>query len=106
MSSEKERRREVDALLRRVELERQELMRSYSRRSRRKPVEEDCRRKSGLTDAEFWGRYKQLGAQTKLAAELGISRQAVGKRVRRIAKEKMAAVQKAILGIRWALGDI
>lgn len=106
MKSEKERRKEVDALLHRVGSERRELMRSLNRRSRRKPLEEDGRRKSGLTDAAFWHRYRELGTQVKLAAELGTSRQAVGKRVRRIAKEKMKSAQKAIAAIRWALGDI
>jgi hypothetical protein len=106
VKSEKELRAEVDAVLRRVESERLELMRQFNRRSRKKPVEDDMRRKSGLTDAAFLQRYRKLGTQTKLATELGISQPAVRKRLRRILKEKQESAEKMLLSVRFMFGDL
>jgi transcriptional regulator with PAS, ATPase and Fis domain len=59
------------------------------KRSRRKPREEDGRRKyDTFADSFFLRRYEELGRnQTALARELGVSRQAVSKRLRRASKE-------------------
>ena len=59
------------------------------KRTRRKPREEDGRRKYDyFSDSSFLRRYEELGRnQSALARELGVSRQAVGKRLRRTSKE-------------------
>ena len=70
------------------------------KRTRRKPREEDGRRKYDyFADFDFLRRYEELGRnQSAFARELGVSRQAVGKRLRRASKEaRESAIQTLVL---------
>lgn len=84
-------KKDCDALFRQLESEHRELMRTINRRSRRKSVEEDGRRNSGLTDEMFLQKYREIGSQTGLAVALGISQPAARKRLNRIIRERQEA---------------
>lgn len=77
------------------------------KRIRRKPREEDRRRKYvGFADLDFIMRFEALGYnQSALARELGISQPAVRKRILRIQREQRESAPHLIAALHWIFNE-